>query len=328
MRILFVTASRIGDAVLTSGLLAHLIAQYPKSEITLAAGTVAAPLFTETPNVNRVIALAKIRGGGHWFKLWTKVVTRRWDLVVDLRASALSYFLWARERRIFRRPPDNMHRVQALAQLFSLSPPPSPRIWPAADAQARAARLVPAGGIVLAISPTANSQAKIWPKEKFSTLIAHLTEGEDALFPGARVAVFSAPDERSAALDVLHSVPADRRIDLAGTVDLLTAYACLERTNFFIGNDSGLMHLAAASGVPTLGLFGPSQEVHYAPWGNNAMSVRTDQSYEEIVNAPDFYFGIAQTRMQGLDVEKVATAAAKLWRHVKTAARDTQVSLR
>jgi ADP-heptose:LPS heptosyltransferase len=48
---------------------------------------------------------------------------------------------------------------------------------------------------------------------------------------------------------------------------LSQAAACLARCTIFIGNDSGLMHLAAAAGAPTLGLFGPSQASEYAPAG-------------------------------------------------------------
>jgi ADP-heptose:LPS heptosyltransferase len=45
------------------------------------------------------------------------------------------------------------------------------------------------------------------------------------------------------------------------------AGACLARCVLFVGNDSGLMHLAASAGVPTLGLFGPTPASEYAPAG-------------------------------------------------------------
>ena len=49
MRILFITATRIGDAVLSTGLLAHLIEHHPEARITIACGPVAAPLFSAVP---------------------------------------------------------------------------------------------------------------------------------------------------------------------------------------------------------------------------------------------------------------------------------------
>src|SRR2546429_164250 len=49
MHILFVTATRIGDAVLSTGLLSHLVARYPDARLTIAAGPLAAPLFEAVP---------------------------------------------------------------------------------------------------------------------------------------------------------------------------------------------------------------------------------------------------------------------------------------
>ena len=60
---------------------------------------------------------------------------------------------------------------------------------------------------------------------------------------------------------------------MAGRLSLAEAAACLARCRLFVGNDSGLMHLAAAAGTPTLGLFGPSLASEYAPSGRCAAAV-------------------------------------------------------
>ena len=73
MRILFITSTRIGDAVLSSGLLAHLIERYPDARITIACGPAAAPLFAAVPNLDRVIPMAKQRYGLHWLSLWLRI---------------------------------------------------------------------------------------------------------------------------------------------------------------------------------------------------------------------------------------------------------------
>ena len=59
-------------------------------------------------------------------------------------------------------------------------------------------------------------------------------------------------------------------IDLVGWLSVPEAAACLARAALFVGNDSGLMHLAAAAGAPTLGLFGPTDAAEYAPSGRRA----------------------------------------------------------
>jgi len=99
MKILFVTATRIGDAVLSTGLLAYLIGRYPGAAITIAAGPLAAPLFEAVPGLKRIIVVDKKKFARHWAKLYLAVAAARWDLVVDLRGSALAYLLWAGERR-------------------------------------------------------------------------------------------------------------------------------------------------------------------------------------------------------------------------------------
>ena len=127
------------------------------------------------------------------------------------------------------------------------------------------------------------------------------------------VAVFGRDDERPMALHVIDGIPAGRCFDLVGRIDLLTVAACMERSRFYIGNDSGLMHLAAATGLPTLGLFGPSLEEHYAPWGPLCAAARAQKSFDEIF-PPNFNHRETGTLMDSLTVDAVEKAARDLWR--------------
>ena len=83
--------------------------------------------------------------------------------------------------------------------------------------------------------------------------------------------------------------------DLLGQLSLPEAAAVLRRAALFVGNDSGLMHLSAAAGTPTLGLFGPTPADEYAPAGRAARAVIA-----------------ADGRMEGLSVAQVAEAAGRL----------------
>ncbi len=114
---------------------------------------------------------------------------------------------------------------------------------------------------MIGLGPTANWAGKVWPAERFVALFHAL----QAALPGARAAVFAGPGaaERAMAAPVLAALP--DAIDLAGRLTLPEAAACLARCRLFVGNDSGLMHLAAAAGTPTLGLFGPTPASEYAP---------------------------------------------------------------
>src|SRR6516162_543340 len=189
MRILFVTATRIGDAVLSTGLLSHLLDRYPMAWLTIAAGPVAAPLFAAVPRLERIIVVEKRRCSAHWLPLYAKVAPRRWDLVVDLRGSALAWLLRADERRVIAKGDAREHRVRQLGRLFNLEPPPSPRLWTAPHHETAAGALMPLDGPILAIGPAANWRGKQWRAKRFAELAQRLTAAGGPL-PGARVAIF------------------------------------------------------------------------------------------------------------------------------------------
>lgn len=313
MRILFVTATRIGDAVLSTGLLDHLIRTHPGARVTVACGPAAAGLFAHVPGLDRVIAMAKRDFRGHWWSLWSRAVGTRWDLVVDLRGSALAWFVRAGRRAVMgggRRPG---HRLAQLGAVLGLDPPPLPVVWTSGPDRARAAALLPPGPPVIGLGPTANWPGKVWAPERFVALFDRLA-GAGGVLPGARAAVFAGPGEAEAAMaaPLLAALPRGRTIDLAGRLTLTEAGAALARLALYVGNDSGLMHLAAAAGAPTVGLFGPSPPEEYAPSGPHAAVARTRIPMAELVAAPGYDHRTTGSLMGSLAVEDVAAAASGL----------------
>ena len=320
MRILFIGPSRIGDAVLASGLLNHLTATYPDARFTVACGEAAAPLFEALPRLEKLIAMRKQARSAHWWQLWKQVVGTRWSMVVDVRRSIIPWVIPVRYRAILPScPDDSEHSVVSFARTFGLeADPPSPDIWLGPSHVAAAERLVCEGGPVLAIGPTANWIGKTWPAERFLETVESLTAtSEDAILSGARIAVFGAGPERELAQPIIDAIPVARCIDLVGRVDLLTAAACLQRCGLYIGNDSGLMHIAAAAGIPTLGLFGPSRPERYAPWGQDTAWVKTRITLEEMVGRPGYDPDKTDTLMDSLAVDDVVRAANDLWRRTR-----------
>ena len=77
-------------------------------------------------------------------------------------------------------------------------------------------------------------------------------------------------------------------LDLVGKVDLITMYHIMKKGNLFIGNDSGLMHLAALAEVPTVGLFGPSDIIKYRPFGLKTLAIKSPKSYKELMSYEGF----------------------------------------
>jgi len=322
MRILYVGPNRIGDAILSSGVLNFLCRNYPDAQFTVACGASAAPLFEELPGLERLIAMHKLPRGGHWWRLWRQIVGHRWSLVVDVRRSIIPWTVVNARRAIA--PPSSQHdehAVVSFSRTLGLSDfPPIPRLWIGDRHRATADALLPDQVPVIAVAPTANWPGKIWPAERFVETIRRLTDADgaphEAVLPNAAVAVLGAESERDGAAPVLEAFPPDRVIDLVGTHDLLTIGACLTRSALFVGNDSGLMHMAAAAGVPTVGLFGPSRPERYAPWGSRAIWVRTEKPYSELVGGKGYDHRTTGTLMESLPVDNVVRASANLWRRV------------
>jgi ADP-heptose:LPS heptosyltransferase len=302
MRVLFVTANRVGDAVLSTGLLDHLLRTHPQARITVVCGPAAEGVFARMPNRAATIVLRKMKRQMHWLPFWLRVAAHRWDWVIDIRGSVLGWTVRTRRRAVMRPPPPGapVHKTVQLAGVLRLDPPPLPVAWTAAEDRAKAAELLPAGRPVVALGPTANWGGKIWPAERFVALFRALEAGP---LPRAVPAVFAGPGdaERALAEPVLAALPG--AIDLAGRLSLPEAAACLARAALFVGNDSGLMHLAAASGTPTLGLFGPTPADIYAPAGPRAAAVRS-----------------ADGTMAGLSTERALAAACDLLDAVMRAA--------
>ncbi len=304
MRILFVTSTRIGDAVLSTGLLRHLLATHPAARFTVACGPAAAGVFARMPRLERLIVVAKQPWSLHWPKLWAQVAFTWWDLVVDLRASALAWMVPARRRAIGKGGRRPGHRLTHLGAVLGLSPPPLPIAWTSEEDRARAADLLP-GGPWLVLGPTANWSEKVWPAGRFVEVARRLTAPGGGL-AGARIAVLGGPGEgeRAMAAPVLEALPG--AVDLVGKLALPEVAAVLGRAALYLGNDSGLMHLAAATGAPVVGLFGQSDAREYGPCGPYAVAVSAD--------GEPF-----RTSMTRLPVERVVAAAEGLVRQAAPA---------
>ena len=79
----------------------------------------------------------------------------------------------------------------------------------------------------------------------------------------------------------------------------------MKKCDMFIGNDSGLMHLAASAMIPTVGLFGPSDSIKYSPWGNKTLAITSPLSPEELMGKTNFSAKKTKSLMNELKVETV-----------------------
>lgn len=313
-KILFITSTRIGDAILSTGVLSYILRTYPNARITIACGPLVESLFEGVPQLERIIPLQKQSWNRHWIKLWRQIVGTKWDLVVDLRNSAVSRLIRAEERFAYGSHIDRLqHKVTQNASVINVDEAEAqPRLFLTAEQIENAKILIPDGRPVLGIGPTANWAGKIWPVEKFKELIEMLTK-DGEIFAGWRIAVFGAPGEEEMVNALFESLPEDKRINCIAKGTPGQAAAYLARCQFYIGNDSGLMHSAAAAGVQTVGLFGPTNDKLYAPYGTQTAVIRTPETLTELIGWEGFCAkSITETMMGNLTVQTVEQGIKRL----------------
>lgn len=277
-RILFVSPNRIGDSVIASGLVREINRQWPGARITVAAGGPPAPFFRSAPGVERIIVVNKGRFASHWFRLWAAVVGQSWDAVIDTRGSGLGWLVRARTRRIYNRGWETgVPKVEVVSRLMRAEHVLEPELYIDDRARAEADAVIDpqlnagAGpGPILALAPIAHQKGKSWPRERWAALVERLKV--EPRFAGWRFMLVGGPGDQPPAAPALAAAgPAG--IDFVGRGDILASAAAISRATLFVGNDSGLMHVAAAAGTATLGLFGPTEWWLYGPRGPRTATV-------------------------------------------------------
>lgn len=311
-RILFITSNRIGDAVLSTAALERALADRPGASVVIACGPLPATLFRATPGLERIEVFHK--RPGRWRDLWLALRRDRYDLAIDLRGSLLTYGLSAKKRIVHRKSRIVRHKLAELAALLKQSELPPPKLHIDAKARQDANAVIGGDGAVLALGAGANFIGKRWPPESFAELAQRLVRADGPL-KGLPVLLLGAPEDAAICGQIATVLQAagHTAIDAAGKLDLLAAAAALERAALFVGNDSGLMHIAATVGAPTLGLFGPSDERVYGPQGPRAAALRGPKSFEEVISI-GYMPLIEHSLMDELTVDAVDTAARGLLR--------------
>lgn len=289
-RILLVQLADIGDLVLTTPAIAALREAKPQAQIELLASERALPLVPDGL-VDRQIAIKRSGGsGGRDFfsranlRMLVTLRARGYDAIVffhhfTLRAGVFKFWLLAKAsgaRRVIGLKNRNigflteyvddegfgaLHQAQYWLNLVALLGA-SNRPRPAqVQQEACASAALPASGnptVVIHAGSGGYSRARRWPAERFAAVARALREAYKAEI----VLVGQAEDDA-------HQVDAALKqgaINLVGRTSLPQLAAVIARADLFIGADSGVMHIAAATGTPVVSIFGPSNPAAWRPW--------------------------------------------------------------
>ncbi len=279
----------VGDAIMGLPVLSGLAQVFPQANIAVLAASRVAPLFAAHPQVAETVIYPQ--GLEKWRRLWG--LRGRFDLGVALPNSLESAWgLWlagTKERtgyntdgrRLFLTAAldgceklRDLHTVfyllgvlRAFGELTHFTPP---RLYLTEVEVAQGGALLEAAeseseGPWVALSPgAAYGPAKRWPPERFAAVGARLQEDL-----GARLILLGGPEDRPVTAEVAGHLQG-KCLDLAGRTTLRQALAVLSQAQVLITNDSGLMHAAAALGVPVVAIFGSTNPNATRPFTDRA----------------------------------------------------------
>lgn len=272
----------IGDAVMTEPLLRRLHARGER--ITVGALPWVAPVYRAMPQVDAVIELPFRHGGLQWKarRAFGRELQGRFDTAYVLPnslKSALLPFLASIPRRVgylgearvgllthrLRNPKNKPPMVAFYSALSGESglQADRPRLaLPTGDVEkVLAAHGLGRGGYVVMAPGAEYGPAKRWPH--FGALAALLD----------RPVLLLGSGKEAELCESIRGHAPDRCRNLAGQTSLLDAFALIAGAGHVVSNDSGLMHVAAAFGVPQVALFGSSSPLHTPPLSDAAKVV-------------------------------------------------------
>jgi heptosyltransferase-2 len=273
MKFLVIRFSSLGDCILLCPLLAHL-EQSGAEEVVVLTKRAYAEIFANATGVDRVVALDKSAGAGALWRLAGEFRDRGYT-ILDAHASWRSRMVGWRTGRVdariakhtrerldlivFKRAvalPTMLERYARLCEPAGLAVPQlAPGGIRIPNEFSHVAERAMSGPFI-AVAPGSRWPAKRW--NGFERLCEVLARESSLLLVGDSAdREFTAPIAKALG---------DRALDIAGHTPLMQTAAHIARCRAFVGNDSGLMHLAEAVGVPVVALFGPTvQAFGYYP---------------------------------------------------------------
>ena len=289
-KILFISLSNIGDAIMTTPVLLALHECYPEAVIDIVGDQRSSEVFKHCPFRGEIFHKQKqrfLRGTPALLKaLWFQ----SYDLIVDIRTDGLAYLIPAGKRytkfnKKLNRKTTGPHSVQQhmgiISEIFQ-GDPPQCHVW-VGEAENKYAEEVLGkyyGKRLLGLGIGANAEIKIWPTENYLSLLEKAGEFFDA-------AIFLGDDRDKERSDFISSRVDMPCINLCGITDILQAVAVQRCLTGFIGNDSGLGHMASAAGIPTITIFGIGDPDRYRPWGSKSIWLQGENNELENIKVDD-----------------------------------------
>lgn len=316
-RIGVLNSTTIGDTVLLSAVLRDLAAAFPSAEVILFAGPGNSSIARLIEGITvEPIRLTDPRGAIRAVRATKPDVVLDFDQWPRIEA-VYCLFSGARFRAGFRSAGqhrhyaydasvehsaeshelDNYRRLVGVLGVDSRSTPSF-----SAPGVLTPERLPSDPYLVFHLWPTGyRSRLKEWPHDRWQLLAQEMADR------GFRVVLTGSKHDRDATEAFVHSCDGIREslVNLAGAYDLDEVLDLLSASRCVVSVNTGVMHLAAAGGVPTVALNGPTSERRWGPIGPRAFSVNSEYSGCGFLHFGWEYEGRREDCMHGISVERV-----------------------
>jgi ADP-heptose:LPS heptosyltransferase len=326
MRICVIHLNQIGDLVFSLPLLKALRDRYPDAEIHSVLKPFLKDLLSGSPYVNATIP----RQGGirETISLVKTLRQNRYDLLICLARSEEAFILTllsrAETKAGFIRFPFDMcldvkelvlghnswYNNARLLERLDISRTADTYVGLLPVEHSECTVIIPEPYVVISAGASPRRLVKAWDEEKFAQLIVSLDERYDL-----RPILVGAGDTKESNALITLMVKNDPKgkdiniLDLTGKLNLRSLTAILMNAGLFVGIDSGVMHLASASDIPVVALFGPTDPYYVGPQNKRSIVVRSD------MECMPCYLNRSCTHiecMRNLGVEKVMDACIRL----------------
>lgn len=281
MRLFLIRLSSLGDVILCTPAVKALRRSLPSAHISAVVNPGFADLLRWSPDLNEVIPFKPSS---------LRRIVGRADVSIDLHnrlKTALIALLSGARRRIGYEgrlsslytdpvPEGGGHVVERHASLLralGIDPEPIPpvevyvperlKVWGRWELRRRG---MPDGAIRIGLFPGAGWPSKMWGEGRFAEIGRRAVNRFDA-----QILVFGGPAERGLAERVASLIGRAHPFEGLSLIELA---ALISACHLFVSNDTGPMHLAAAVGVPTLGLFGPGDPGMFSPWAPGCHTIK------------------------------------------------------
>jgi heptosyltransferase-2 len=295
MKILMRGPNWVGDAVLAIPAMKAIRERFPDAEITLLVRPWVAGIFKSAPFIDHLWSEPRPSGVRDWLRITRGIRRNRYDLALlfpNSFESAAMIFLGRVPKRVgyatdgrrwlltsrltpARQKRHQVHYYLDLAAALSANVArPSIEITASEEERAQAAKLLASEGIpadrrFLVLNPgAAYGSAKRWGEDGFAAAGDALAAELDL-----DVAIIGSETERSIA-EAIQKKMRSRVAVLNGRTSLETLIGVVASASLVLTNDSGPMHIAAALGVPTVAIFGATDDVVTGPIGSRTRVVR------------------------------------------------------